>query len=53
MANAIFEFTRKEVWICSKLSAEELEDAAKHGERVRDGYFVAESKPWKEVDGKF
>ena len=27
--------------------------AAKHGERVRDGYFVAESKPWKEVDGKF
>lgn len=45
---------RKEAWICSlSFSAEELEDAAKHGERVRDGYFVAESKPWKEVDGKF
>ena len=43
---------RKEVWLLS-FSAEELEDAAKHGERVRDGYFVAESKPWKEVDGKF
>ena len=53
MANAIFEFhSGRRVWICSSsFSAEELEDAAKHGERVRDGYFVAESKPWKEVDG--
>lgn len=54
MANAIFEFTPEgSLDMLLSFSAEELEDAAKHGERVRDGYFVAESKPWKEVDGKF
>ena len=54
MANAIFEFTPEgSLDMLLSFSAEELEDAAKHGERVRDGYLVAESKPWKEVDGKF
>ena len=50
MANAIFEFTPEgSLDMLLSFSAEELEDAAKHGERVRDGYFVAESKPWKDI----
>ena len=54
MANAIFEFTPEgSLDMLLSFSAEQLEDAAKHGETVRDGYLVAESKPWKEVDGKF
>ena len=55
MANAIFEFTPEgSLDMLLSFSAEELEDAAKHGERVRERILLfAESKPWKEVDGKF
>lgn len=54
MATAIFEFTPEgSLDMLFSVSAEELEDAEKNGETVRDGYLVAESKPWKEVDGKF
>ena len=54
MANAIFEFTPEgSLDMLLSFRRKNLKTQQSTAKGVRDGYFVAESKPWKEVDGKF